>query len=66
MMRIKSRVPPPLIWYISQTIVDVLSLVVNAYVLNQFCGHWSFSDVLNATITMSLNLKNNLEFHLIC
>jgi hypothetical protein len=39
-MRTTNRVPPPLIWYISQIIVDVLSLVVNACVLNQFRGHW--------------------------
>ncbi len=56
-MRITSPVPPPLIWYISQIIVDVLSLVVNACVLNQFRGHWLFSNVLNAIITMSLKLK---------
>ncbi len=56
-MRITSPVPPPLIWYISQIIVDVLSLVVNACVLNQFRGHWLFSNVLNAIITMGLKLK---------
>jgi hypothetical protein len=26
-------------------------------VLNQYCGHWLFSNALNATITMNLKLK---------
>jgi hypothetical protein len=56
-MKITSCVPPPLIWYISKIIVDVLFLVVNVYVLNQSRGHWFFFYVLNATNTMNLKLK---------
>ncbi len=49
-MRTTNRVPPPLIWYISQIIVDVLSLVVNACVLNQFRGHWLLFNVLSLIV----------------
>jgi hypothetical protein len=37
-MRIIGCVLPPLTWHIFQIIVDVLFLVVNAYVLNQYVG----------------------------
>ncbi len=56
-MRITGRVPPPLIWHTSQIIVDVVFSFVNDYVLNKSHGHWLFFNVLNATITMSLKLK---------
>jgi hypothetical protein len=59
-VKIVGRVPPPLTWHICQIIIDVLSLVVSACVLNQFHVHWLLYDVLNATIT-----KKNMEFHLI-
>ncbi len=61
-MRITSCVPPPLIWHIFQTIVDVLFLVVSAYVLNSSHGHWLLSNALNATITMSLKSLNFFNF----
>ncbi len=45
-----------------QIIIDVLSLVVNAYVFNQSRMHWLFCDALHVTLTMALdNVKNNLE-----
>jgi hypothetical protein len=50
------RVLPPLTWHISQIIIDVLSSFVNAYVLNQYCGHWLIFGVLNAMVTLSLKL----------
>jgi len=53
---ITSRVLPPLTWHISQIIIDVFSSFVNAYVLNQYCGHGLFFDVLNAMVTSSLKL----------
>jgi hypothetical protein len=56
-MRIIGCVMPPLIWHISQIIVDVLFLIVNACVLNQSYGHWLLFDALNATMIMSLKLK---------
>jgi hypothetical protein len=56
-MKITGCVPPPLPWHIYQIIVDVLSSVVSACVLNQSCGHCLFFDVLNAIIIMSLKLK---------
>ncbi len=56
-MRVTSRVLPLLTSHIFQIIVDVLSSVISACVLNQFHGHWLFSSVLNVTITMNLKLK---------
>jgi len=56
-VKVTSCVPPPLTWHISQIIVDVLSSVVSAYVLNQSHGHWLLSNALNVKITMSLKLK---------
>jgi hypothetical protein len=50
-------VPPPLTWQISQIIVDCLSPIIFAYVLNQSCGHWLLSDALHYAISMSLKLK---------
>jgi hypothetical protein len=60
------HVPPPLTWHIFQIIVDVLSLVVSVYVLNQFRGHWLLFDALNATITMNLKVKeeSRISFNL--
>ncbi len=37
-----------------------MSLVVNAYVLNQSHGHWFFFYSLNATITMSLKCRKKI------
>ncbi len=59
-MRITSCVPPPLTWHIFQIIVDVLSLVVSVYVLNQFRGHWLLFDALNATIIMNLKFEEKI------
>jgi hypothetical protein len=56
-MRVTSHVPSPLTWHISQIIVDVLSSIVSACVLNQSHGHWLLFNVLNVTITMNLKLK---------
>jgi hypothetical protein len=55
-MRVINHVPPPLIWHISQIIVDVLSSIVIACLLNQSCGHWLLSDALNLMIIMSPKL----------
>jgi hypothetical protein len=38
-IRVTSRMPAPLTWQISQTIVDCLSPIVSACVLNQSHGH---------------------------
>ncbi len=56
-MKVTSHVPPLLTWHISQIVVDVLSLVISACVLNQSHGHWLLSNALNVKITMSLKLK---------
>jgi hypothetical protein len=45
-MKVTGHVLPPLTWHISQIIIDVLSSVVSAYVLNQSRGHWLLSNVL--------------------
>jgi len=62
--KVIGHVPPPLNWHISQIIVNVLSLVVSAYVLNQSRGHWLLFDALNVVITMSLKLKEKSKISL--
>jgi len=44
------QVPPPLTWHICQIIVDSFGLVVFAYILNQFRGHWLLNNALNFAI----------------
>jgi len=60
-MSIIGYVLPPLTWHIFQIIVDILSLVVSDYVLNQSRGHWLLSDVLNAIIIMNLIFKEEFQ-----
>jgi hypothetical protein len=52
-----TRVPSNLTWHICQIVVNCLSLVVNAYVLNQYRRYWLLSDALHFAISMSLKLK---------
>jgi hypothetical protein len=63
-MKVTSYVFPPLTWHIFQIIIDVLSLVVNVYVLNQSHGHWLPFNALNVTIFMSLKLKEESRISL--
>jgi hypothetical protein len=44
-------------WHICQIVVNVLSLVVSAYVLNQYRGYWLLSDAFHFAISMSLKLR---------
>jgi hypothetical protein len=44
-------------WHICQIVVDCLSFVVNAYVLNQYRRYWLLSDALHFAISMSLKLR---------
>ncbi len=52
-----TKVPPPLTWYICPIIVDCLSTIVMACVLNQSRGHWLLSNALHFAISISLKLK---------
>jgi hypothetical protein len=45
-----SGLVPLITWFICQTIVDYLNLVVSGCVLNQFVGYWLLLDALNSTI----------------
>jgi hypothetical protein len=56
-MKVIGRVPPPLTWQISQTIIDCLSPIVFACFINQSYGHWLLSDALHFAIFMSLKLR---------
>jgi hypothetical protein len=49
----KCCVPPPLTKHVTQIVVDVLSFIVNACVLNQSHGHWLLRDALHYAITMN-------------
>jgi hypothetical protein len=39
-MKMTTKVPPPLTWHICQIVVDCLSLIVIACVLNQSQENW--------------------------
>jgi hypothetical protein len=52
--------PPPFTWHISKIIVDSLSPVVIAYVLNQSRSHSLFFDALQFAITMCLKFKEKI------
>jgi hypothetical protein len=56
------RVLALITWFICQTIVDCLNLVVFICVLNQSTIHWLLSNALNYAITMSFKVKD--EMHL--
>jgi hypothetical protein len=53
--------PPPLIWHISQIIVDFISLLIYVYVLNQSYDHWLLTNASHFTLTMSFNLKEEVK-----
>jgi hypothetical protein len=63
-MKVTGCVLPPLTWHISQIIFDVLSSVVNVYVLNQSRGHWLLFNALNVTIVMNLKFKKESRISL--
>jgi hypothetical protein len=56
-VKVANRVPPPFTWHIYQIIVDCLSHIVIACVLNQSNEHQLLNDVMNSTISMVLKLK---------
>jgi hypothetical protein len=56
------HVLPPITWFICQTIVDCLNLVVFICVLNQSIIHWLLLNAMNYAITMSFKAKD--EMHL--
>jgi hypothetical protein len=59
-VRVSSQIPPIITCHISQAIVDYLSPVVTACVLNQSKDHRFFNDALNSAITMSSKLKEDV------
>ncbi len=59
-----TRVPPPLVWHISQINVNILFLVVFTCVLNQSRGYSLLNDALN--FTMSICLKLREEYGISC
>ncbi len=50
-MRISDPVPSPLTWVVSQIIVDILFVIMNAYVFNQPRRHQLFSNALHVLET---------------
>jgi len=67
LVRMTTRVPPPLTWHICQILIDCLSHGVTTCVLNQFRGLWLLSDALHFVICINLKLrkepKNATSFH---
>jgi hypothetical protein len=53
-------VPPLLTWHIFQIIVDCLSHVMSACVLNQSNNHWLLSYVLEYAITICLKCREEV------
>jgi hypothetical protein len=68
LVKMTTRVPPPLTWHIYQIVVDCFFLIVITYVLNQYRGHWLLNDALHFAISISLKLKepkNALSFQIL-
>jgi hypothetical protein len=61
-VKMNARVPPPLTWRIFHIIVDFLGHVASTCILNQSRGHWLLNDALNSIISMSLKLKNEIDY----
>jgi hypothetical protein len=59
-VRVSNQVPPIITWHICQTMVDCLSLVIIACVLNQSKDHRLLNDALNSAITMSSKSKEDV------
>jgi hypothetical protein len=53
-----AQVPPPLTCHIFQIIVDVLSPIMFACVINQSKFHWLLNDVLNYAIFIYWKVKD--------
>jgi hypothetical protein len=61
LVKMTTRVPPPLTWHICQIVVNCLSPIITTCVRNQSRGHWLLSDVLHFAISMNLKLIEELE-----
>jgi hypothetical protein len=60
-VKLTGCMPPPLIWHISQIIVDCISLLMYVYVLNQSCDHWLLTYASHSTLTMSFKLNKEVK-----
>jgi hypothetical protein len=58
---ISACVSHPSTWHVAQIVVNVLSHVVSACVLNQYRAHWFLNYALHSAITMNTKLKEELE-----
>ncbi len=61
-VRMSSHVLPHVTWFICQTIIDCLNLVVFICILNQYTIHWLLLNALNYAIIVSFKAKD--EMHL--
>jgi hypothetical protein len=59
--KVINHVPPSLTWHISQIIISIWSFIVIACILNESEDHWLLIDALNATISISLKLKQEMN-----
>ncbi len=60
-VRIYVHVPTPFTWHVAQMVVDLISLVVSACVLNQSHGHWLLTNAFHFAITMNTKLMGELK-----
>ncbi len=57
-----NKIPPTQTWANVETICDVFSLVVKAYVINQCHGYWTLLDAFASAIKLYVQLaKENPE-----
>jgi hypothetical protein len=45
------------VWGVAEAITSILNLVVSAYVMNQYKGHWLLSNALTKTITFTMDME---------
>jgi hypothetical protein len=61
LMRMMTRVPPPLTWHICRIVIDCFFFVVTICILNQYEGHWLLSGAFHFAISMSLRLRKEIK-----
>ncbi len=59
-MVLYSHISSPRTWAIFEVMVNVLSLIVTSYVLNQSCRHYLFRDMLQYVINKTYKVRDEL------
>jgi hypothetical protein len=59
-IRINVHVLDLVTWHVAEIVVDILSIVITTYVLNQSHGHWLLNDALHSIKMMNTKLMEEL------